>query len=294
MTSLVLLLLVASVRVVQTRDVAAEAPRIPPAVPVGQQEAAAPASSSAQAGTQMVAQATGALVDAVYAGGLNTSATSQTTLQASTIAYNKADRLPTQHIITVGSGPVFTPATRSVNSGDYVQFQSSNQGFTLLVQGAGCNVSQLAVPPLGAGLSQDLVCTTTGSDATGTVTVSGFSQPVFQMTVTPPTYTAQAHSLYVGEFSSVAVGRSLVVHGQGLQSNCRLGGATADITSNGYNVVGDTTCNLTLASDICGAAALPVEDWLGPLQDNNQIDFESRQILLSIAGGLLSHRSARD
>jgi hypothetical protein len=217
-----------------------------------------------------------------YGGGLYTmgsdSDTSEAAFRASTVAYNKADRLPIQHVITVDNGPTFKPDARTVSSGDYVQFQSSGAGWTLLVQGVGCNVNTIVVPPYGGGLSPDLICTASGNNATVMVTASGFSLPVFTITVTPPKYTAAAHSLYVDNFSKVTAANTLVVHQKGLEKNCQLRGATASINSDGYNVTDDSTCNLTRDLDVYGASVLPVEDWLGPLQDNNQIDFGRRQV----------------
>ena len=79
------------------------------------------------------------------------------------MAYNKADRLPAQHVVTVNDGPAFDPLALTVGSGDYVQFQSSGATWTLEVQGAGCNANEIVVPPYGAGLSPDLVCTASGA-----------------------------------------------------------------------------------------------------------------------------------
>jgi len=101
-----------------------------------------------------------------------------------------------------------------VTSGDYVQFKSTGPGYTLLVEGAGCNADKIEVPPFGGGLSPDLICTATGSNSPVTVSVSGFTLPVLQITVTPPSYTADAQALFVDEFSPSRIGRTIVVHRQ--------------------------------------------------------------------------------
>ena len=167
-----------------------------------------------------------------------------------------------------------------MKSGDYVQFQSTGQTFTLKVdKEQECNVKEITVPPYGGGLSSDLICTAKESNLTVTVSVVGYNSPVYTFTVTPPTaYSTAAHSLYVDKHSHVTVTSSLIVLRQGLQENCRLFDATAGIRSNGYNVTNDSTCNLTEGSDVHGDAILPVEDWLSELQDNNQIDFNNRRV----------------
>ena len=215
---------------------------------------------------------------ALYTRGQSSAAAAGANIRASTVAYNKADRLPLQHVVTVNDGPAFDPLALTVGSGDYVQFQSSGATWTLEVQGTGCNLNEIVVPPYGAGLSPDLVCTANEGNSTVTVKVKGYTTQNFTITVQPPGYSAAAHSLYVDEFSGITLANTVIVHRQGLAENCKLRGATASITSQGYNVSEDATCNLDADSDVRGDSVLPVEDWLGDLQDNNRIDFERRQV----------------
>ena len=215
---------------------------------------------------------------ALYTRGQSSDAAAVATLRASTVAYNKADRLPAQHVVTVNDGPAFDPLALTVDSGDYVQFQRSGPTWTLEVQGTGCNLNEIVVPPYGAGLSPDLVCTASGGNSTVTVKVKDYNTTLFTITVQPPGYTAAAQSLYADQYSGVTLANTIVVHRQGLAENCKLRGETASITSQGYNVSEDATCNLDADTDVRGDSVLPVEGWLGDLQDNNQIDFERRQV----------------
>ena len=146
------------------------------------------------------------------------------------------------------------------------------------MQGTGCNLNEIVVPPYGAGLSPDLVCTANEGNSTVTVKVKGYTTEIFTITVQPPGYSAAAHSLYVDEFSGITLANTVIVHRQGLDGELQAERATASITSQGYNVSEDATCNLDADSDVRGDSVLPVEDWLGDLQDNNRIDFERRQV----------------
>ena len=221
---------------------------------------------------------------ALYTRGQSESAMSTVTIEGSTVAYNSADKLPAQHVVTVDSSPAFEPSLLAgVVSGDYVQFKSTGPGFTLLVQGTGCNADRIEVPPLGGGLSPDLICTAKGSSSSVTVSISGYERPVLQITVAPPGYTADGQALYVDQFSDVALARSIVVHRQGGDGNCKIFGIPAKINSLGDNVTNDSSCNLTAAGgDVVWDSAEPVEaskgGWLGELQDNNRIDFEGHTV----------------
>ena len=143
-------------------------------------------------------------------------------------------------------------------------------------------------PPFGGGLSPDLICTASDHSSSVTVSISGYERPVLQITVAPPGYTAEAQAFYVDEYSDATLARTIVVHRQGVDGNCKFG-TDATITSLGDNVTNDSSCNLsTLGEDVVWDSG-PVEasqgGWLGELQDNNRIDFESH----TVSGTTYSH-----
>ena len=105
----------------------------------------------------------------------------------------------------------------------------------------------------------------------------------------PPGYTADAQAIFADEFSEVTLARSIVVHRQGGGDNCTFG-TPATIGTLGHNVTNDSSCNVsTTAGDVVLDSAAPVEaaqgGWLGELQDNNRIDFESH----TVSGATYSH-----
>ena len=177
---------------------------------------------------------------ALYTRGQGESAKSLVTIMGSTVAFNSADKLPAQHVVTVSDTPAFDPPDllTGVISGDYVQFKSSGLGYTLLVEG-NCNADKIEVPPFGGGLSQDLICTASDHSETVRVSISGYERADLHITVAPPGYTAEAQALYVGEYSDATLARTIVVHRKDVGDNCKYG-TDATITSLGDNVTDDS------------------------------------------------------
>jgi len=194
-------------------------------------------------------------------------------LEESTIANNKASRLPAQHVVAIDTGPMFVPSALTVFSGDLIQFQNrTGDKYQLSVTPTGlCSASTVEVGPLGTGLSEPLTC------APGTVTLRAdqVGALAIVITVNPLPFTPEANAIYAGGYSKIAVARSIIAKKAGsLGDNCVLASSTARIASEQYNLVDDSSCNLTDRTDLQSSLALK----LGPLQDNNIIDFAHNRI----------------
>jgi hypothetical protein len=195
-------------------------------------------------------------------------------LEESTIAANKASRLPAQHVIPIDTGPVFVTSTlTTVFAGDLIQFQNrTGNAYQLSVSPAGlCNASTVKVGSLGTGLSDPLTC------APGTVTLRSneVGTLVIAITVNPLPFTPQAHAIYAND-SKVTVARSIIANRDSSAiTNCALSSSKARIASGQYNLADDSSCNLTDSTDLVNSSS---DIKLGPLQDNNFIDFEHHTI----------------
>jgi len=203
-------------------------------------------------------------------------------LEASTIAYNTAQRLPAQHVVNIESGPSFNPITLTVPSGDHIQFQNATpEKYTLLVEPASaCNMAKIDVPLIGGGVSEPLICTT--SQVTQTITVRSDQYNALSLTVTvnPLTFTPEADAIYASDSSQVTVAHSIIAKSAGSSGkNCVQGlGTTARIRSGGYNLVDDGSCGFTDDTDLRPATVPGLKVNLGPLQDNNAIDYQRNRI----------------
>jgi hypothetical protein len=240
---------------------------------------------------------------AIYTAGAAQNTGSRVIIQASTLAFNAADRLPEQFVVTIDDGPKFESPDRKpgeslrVQSGDILQFQSAGPAYIVTVSGEGCNLSEVAVPAYGGGLGRRLVCTGSDKERTVKLGLQGYDAVTLDVKVpaAPTTNAPAGQSLYVGQFSGAEVGSSIIVQRGGAQGACATAGSTSNIASKNYNVVDDTSCDLTAEADVRGAAASNAQAWLGQLQDNNAIDFD-RQIIsgFTYTHALLPHSPAID
>ncbi|MBC8447965.1 MAG: right-handed parallel beta-helix repeat-containing protein [Chloroflexi bacterium] len=199
---------------------------------------------------------------------------------ASTIANNKAEKLPRQHVINITDAG-FDPSAPTVDSGDEIQFQdrTAEKHWLEVPKGQGCTPEGLIeVPRMGAGLSEPLICTV--SQGQVIVTVRDRDNPALsiQIEVNALSFKPQAHAIYATGRGDVTVARSIVVHSAGSGDNCEAQGLYASIGSGKYNLVSDSTCNLTDDTDLRPGQEGYGDVELGPLQDNNAIDHEDNLI----------------
>ncbi|RME80717.1 MAG: PKD domain-containing protein, partial [Caldilineae bacterium] len=196
-------------------------------------------------------------------------------VEASTLADNRAARLPDQHVVAIESGPVFVPAALTIVSGDIVQFENhTGQEYTLFVNAeATCNRSEVVASGVGTGLSEPLIC----SSGPVILTAKDNSDFSIVITVDPLGYMPQGHNLFLGDDASTSIGSTILVRSAGMpEGNCAQSVNGVAPVSQGYNLVDDSTCNLSTTSDL--RFDNPLDARLGPLQDNNHIDFQHNTV----------------
>lgn len=198
---------------------------------------------------------------------------------ASTIAENRANRLPDQKVVAVTDGGM-SPNALTVTSGDEIRFENRTANVHTLnvTVGAGgaCQSSQVTVPVIGNGLSSALICTKSGTSGSVLVTVTdslngGIS---LQITVQAVAFTPAAHAIYRAGNSRITLTRSILFSSLGSGQSCdRPGSDTyAVIISGGYNQISDANCLPDRQPNDMQVGQAEVAK-LGPLQDNNIIDF---------------------
>ncbi len=216
---------------------------------------------------------------------------------ASTLADNRAARLPDQHLAGVNDDSMVEP-TLTVKSGDEIRFESrSSQAHTLDVSpgtGVTCQVSQIVVPLLGVGPSTPLICTVnspTGSPHV-TVTDSANSAITLDITVQSVGFVPVGHLAYAQGNNLSEFANSILAKSAGSGDNCAAADLTSRFRSAGYNLSNDTTCQGTSSqsSDMVLAGNTLAAMKLGPLQDNNSIDFQAE----TISGYTYAHALAPD
>ena len=167
-------------------------------------------------------------------------------------------------------------------SEDAVRFENRTTGqiVTLSIMpgtGVTCQPAQtLPLNPIGVGPSDPLICKASTSGQQVTIT-DGSTNPsrVFTLTLVVPEMRLQANSIFADENADVTLTRSLISDGTAVGDNSalRTGSASSTFTSGHYNLIDDNSCvihSTDLQPGIPGYAAFE----LGPLQDNNAIDFD--------------------
>nr|MBC8447967.1 VCBS repeat-containing protein [Chloroflexota bacterium] len=196
----------------------------------------------------------------------------------STIAENRAEKIGAQRVVNIKDAG-FDPGTLTVDSGDHIQFQDQTaNAHTLVVDGEGCNLAEIEVPRQGGGLSEPLICSVSDDPVTITVRDKDNASLSMNITVNALGFTPEAHAIYVSG-GEITVHRSLLVKSSGSSGdNCGFGGMGSLIQSEGYNLVDDDSCRLTGGTDLRPATEPNLAARLGPLQDNNAIDFVNNWI----------------
>ncbi len=208
-------------------------------------------------------------------------------IQASTLADNLAARIGQQHLLLIdndllnGGPPQFLqPVTQTV-SGDEILIQNRLPfAIPLNITGGSCNSRQIVALP-SAVTTLPLICTAEGESNTITLASSQYEELTLDIIVTTlgSMFMPEAHILYQrGESTTAAtVAHSLLVSNAPSHVNCGRS-ATAVINSGGYNLGDDTSCSLDQATDLTPGVAQYRDPGLGPLQDNNWIDFERKTV----------------
>ena len=112
----------------------------------------------------------------------------------------------------------------------------------------------------------------------------GTTDPQRSMTITimVPVMDLQGNTLFVGNDAAAYLTSSIVSGGNPNKDspNCKLiqGGKNAQISLGDYNLVDDTSCPVTGGHNLMPGTDGYVPFVLGPLQDNNWIDFDKRVI----------------
>jgi hypothetical protein len=210
-------------------------------------------------------------------------------IEASTLAGNKAGPIPQQWVVQVTNSvlsPSALPASQGevLRSGDEIRFENqTGQAHTMTVQplpaGVTCEPMSVTVPLLGAGLSNPITCSTSGAwvyPNTATISITDVSYPYLQLTLTltPSEYTPGGASIYQQGNSQTTLDRSIVFT-TGAIANCGRADASSHVVSAGSNVLRPETvggvANKSTCTDVVGD--IMSDPLLGPLQDNNQIDY---------------------
>ena len=150
---------------------------------------------------------------AVYNSGPSTAPSIQTSMSAVTVAYNRASRLPDQKVVAVRSTGI-DPVTLDIVSGDELRFQNQDgQAHTVEVKtadtGISCVPSRIEVPRSGMGVSDPMVCTTTGAGGTVVVEDTTFHLTL-TLTLSAPTSTPDGASLFQTGHTDTTLARSII------------------------------------------------------------------------------------
>ncbi len=207
-------------------------------------------------------------------------------IESSTLADNRSERLSRQHVMVIdndilNSGEVrfIRPITETL-SGDEIIFQNKLPfQILLIINDSGCNRANLTLSP--ATLSTEpLICSTSGSDRTVTIRADGLDQVQASITVRALSFVPRGQALYVDDYSDVVVRSSILDNLAGSGANCAgsTNGTLWTLRSGNYNLVSDRSCGFIEAQDLRPAPGQTLPAQLGPLQDNNIIDFQARTI----------------
>lgn len=191
---------------------------------------------------------------------------------ASTLVDNRAAPLPTQHTVRWTNTGEFDPPFITLRSGDWARFENA-QGSprTLTINPEAtvvCDVQSLALPAMGMGLSQPLRCTL-NSGVSGTVDVSDISGRTLTITVNRVPFEPKATTIY-RENGRTRIARTVLLGSSG--NACDKATTVTTIEDGGYNLFNDNSCVVS------GQVEANARNFLGALQDNNQIDFEKSWI----------------
>ncbi len=223
---------------------------------------------------------------AIYVAGPSTGPDATVTVRSSTLADNRAARLPNQYVVGIQNALVGVPAL-TINSGDEVRFEnrSSAQSHTLDVSpssGVTCQVSQIVVPRLGVGLSDPLICTVGSATGNPTVNVSNSTDGavIVQLTVRAVGFVPEGHIVYATGSTYSQFTRSILVKNAVSGDNCVTTELASRFRSTGYNLLNERSCqgSSSQTSDVIQSGSTLASAKLGPLQDNNQIDFTAKTV----------------
>ncbi|HEY74117.1 MAG TPA: PKD domain-containing protein, partial [Thermoflexia bacterium] len=234
-----------------------------------------------------------------YGGGLYNRGTgagdmAQLHLLASTLADNQAAPIPDDHTLVIaglfGGGNVeFSDPIAEAVSGDRMRFHNQiGNDIALSITPAGvCNKSSIDLTAMS--MSEDPLICYAGTTAVD-VTISGGSDfPDLETTITirPHSSSYAAHALYGGSYSEITATHSILAHQ--ITSGPTDGGTTCRVTSafvhsDGYNLSDDNSCRLWDMTDLPNQTA-----YLGPLQDNNSIDFATPSADGALSGYVHTH-----
>ncbi len=209
-------------------------------------------------------------------------------ISASTLAQNLASPLPDQYIVSVKNAGL-APNSLPIWSGDEVRFETQDsQAHTMRVQstevGVSCRQSdggsEIEVPRSGLGLSTALICATDATVAapeTRTVVVADNYGPTLTLVVSASLTIPDGATLYQAGDSQTTLGNSIVYSGSGVENCGRQAGAShAQVQSQGSNFLEYESGYTSNSSCTPAGGDLVASDpKLGPLQDNNAIDFAS-------------------
>ena len=213
-------------------------------------------------------------------------------ITATTLAYNLASRLPDQHAVAVRSSG-FEPNTVPIVSGDEVRFETQDsQAHTIEVKSVGdgvsCDPPTIEVPRSGMGLSAPIICTTDSAVTLPYPRQVTLEDADFQQTLTlevsAPASTPDGASLFQTGKSDTRLDRS-IVYSSGAARPCGrfTDDSHATVMPQGTNLFGneeeydDPGASYSLCALLTGDYPIR-EPLLGPLQDNNAIDFAAGTI----------------
>jgi subtilisin-like proprotein convertase family protein/threonine dehydrogenase-like Zn-dependent dehydrogenase len=207
-------------------------------------------------------------------------------IEASTIAENRAERLSRQHVMVIDNDILVSGAVRFINpitqmlSGDEILFQNKLPfAIQLIINDSGCNYATLNLKPASLN-TERLICSTAGSNRTVTIRADGLGQVQASITVKALGFTPRGQGIYANDYSDVTVRASILDNLEGSGANCAgsANGTSWTLRSGNYNLVSDRSCGFVESNDLRPASGQTLPAQLGPLQDNNIIDFQARTI----------------
>ncbi|MEZ4640491.1 MAG: hypothetical protein R2856_36965 [Caldilineaceae bacterium] len=211
---------------------------------------------------------------------------STTLIESSTVADNRAERLSSQHVMVIDNDILNSGAARFINpitqtlSGDEIVFQNKLPfSIQLIVNDSGCNYAGLTLPPASLS-SQRLICSTSSSDRTVNIRADGLGELQASITVKALGFAPVGQGLYLDDYSDTTVRASILDNLEGSGANCvgSANGTLWTLRSGNYNLVSDSSCGFIEAQDLRPTPGHTLPAQLGPLQDNNIIDFQARTI----------------
>ena len=215
-------------------------------------------------------------------------------VDVSTVAGNAAGPIPEQWVVRItdsGLSPGALPGPgRTVRSGDEIRFEDqTGQSHAMTVKqplpaGVSCTEGPVQVPLIGMGLSTPLVCSIDASVAVtiATVTVTELSRPEMQLALTLTRTTSRAARRSTRSATARPSSTASIVHTAGAVENCGrpAGDALAWVTSKGTNVMRPEAVDGRAGESSCVETDGDIleDPLLGPLQDNNQIDYDAKTV----------------